>query len=340
MEDRILEHYLDEFASGSDLPSAEAESLLDALIGSEDVSLIAGVLSAWNDKGTSEDEIFALAQIIRGRMKRIKSQHETFVDAVGTGGSGAKTFNVSTASAFVISGAGLPVAKHGNRASTSNSGSSDALSELGVDVDVEPDVSERNLNEYGLCFMFAPRFHSFSWALAEARRQVGRPTIFNNLGPLCNPASAPHHVIGVWNSEMLDKTARVLARLGADHSWIVHAENGLDEIAISGKTHVTEIKDDEITSFEIAGPDFGVYSLGKGLPSKCTARKSAGLIHDILANRLKGTDPERLVLVNAAAALYVAGRAGDLTEAYKLAESSIRDGSALAKLDLLRQTDI
>ena len=339
MEDRILEHYLDEFQGGSDMQPAEAESLFDALIGSNDAPLIAEVLSAWNEKGTTEDEIFALAQIIRGRMKRVKSQHETFVDAVGTGGSGAKTFNVSTASAFVICGAGLPVAKHGNRAATSNSGSSDALSELGVDVDVEPEVSERNLNEHGLCFMFAPRFHSFSPTLAAARRSVGRPTIFNNLGPLCNPASAPHHVIGVWNIEMLEKTARVLARLGADRSWIVHAENGLDEIAISGKTHVAEINGDEFNRFEIAGPDFGVYSLGKALPSKCTARESAELILDILGNKMADTDAERLVLVNAAAALYVAGISADLTEAYERAEESIRDNSALTKLQSIKQAN-
>ncbi len=337
MENRILEHYLDEFQSGCDLDPAEAESLFDALIGSEDADLIAQVLSAWNEKGTTEDELFSMAQIIRSRMKRIASRYETFVDAVGTGGSLSKTFNVSTASSFVIAGAGLPVAKHGNRAATSNSGSSDALSELGIDVDVEPHVSEQNLNVHGLCFMFAPRFHSFSPTLAAARRSVGRPTIFNNLGPLCNPASAPYHVIGVWNADMLEPTARVLARLGAKRSWVVHAENGLDEISIVGKTYVTEVVDNLINSFEIAGPDFGVYSLGKSMPSKCTARESAGLISDILDNKMKDTDPERLVLVNAAAAIYVAGMAAYLTKAYDQARVSIRNGSAAAKLKALRE---
>ncbi|CAN5330561.1 anthranilate phosphoribosyltransferase [soil metagenome] len=338
MENRILDHYLDEFQTGCDLDPAEAESLFDALITSEDAELVARVLSAWNEKGSTEDELFSMAQIIRTRMKRIASRYETFVDAVGTGGSPAKTFNVSTASSFVIAGAGLPVAKHGNRAATSNSGSSDALSELGIDVDVEPRISERNLNVHGLCFMFAPRFHSFSPTLAAARRSVGRPTIFNNLGPLCNPASAPHHVIGVWNAEMLDSTARVLALLGAERSWVVHAENGLDEISITGQTHVAEVGGDSIKRFVIAGPDFGVYSLGKGLPSKCTAKESARLIGDILDNKMKDTDPECLVLVNAAAAIFVAGMVPDLTEAYDRARVSVRSGSAAAKLEALRET--
>ena len=338
MEYRILEHYLDEFQSGNDLSSAEAESLFEALIGSSNAALLAKVLSAWSQKGTTEDEIFALVQIIRGRMKRINSIHETFADTVGTGGSLVKTFNVSTAAAFVISGAGLPVAKHGNRAVTSKAGSSDALSELGVEVDVHPAISEENLNEYALCFMFAPRFHSFSPALSEARRMIPRPTIFNCLGPLCNPASAPHLIIGVWNIETLEKVSRVLSRLGSGRSWIVHAENGLDEITISGKTYIAEINGGQIARFEIAGPDFGVYSLGKNLPSRCTAAESAVLIRDILGNKLNGSDAENLVLVNAAAALFVSGKAADLTDAYELARSSIRDGSALAKLELLTRT--
>ncbi len=339
MEDRILEHYLEEFQIGSDLPSAEAESMLDAILASNNVSLIAELLSAWNDKGSTEDEIFALVQILRDRMKRIASRHETFIDIVGTGGSSAKSFNVSTAAAFVISGAGLPVAKHGNRAATSNAGSSDALTELGVEVDIDPELSEQHLNEHGLCFLFAPRFHSFSPVLSKARRMVGRPTIFNNLGPLCNPAVPPHHIIGVWNIDLLEPTARVLARLGSGTSWVVHAENGLDEIAVTGRTYVAEVSGGEVQRLEINGPDFGVYTLGKGLPSECVAAASAAIIRKILTNQMAETDAERLVLVNAAAGLYVAGKASDLSQAYQLAESSIREGSALAKLELLKRSD-
>lgn len=331
MEDRILAHYIDEFQSGFDLESAEAELLFDALISSDDEKQLAQLLFAWNKKGTTEDELFALASIMRSRMKCLSSKHQTVVDIVGTGGSSSKTFNVSTAAAFVIAGAGLPVAKHGNRAATSNSGSADVLSTLGIDVDVDPTVPELHLNNHGLCFMFAPRFHSLSPTLAAARRSVRRPTIFNNLGPLCNPTSAPHHVIGVYDKHLFESTARVLLRLGAKRSWVVYGENGLDEITLKGTTLVAEIDDEKVDVFEITASDFDVFTLGKDLPSNCSAAESAELIRSILLNRMKGTDAERLVLINAAAAIYVAGRAGSLPEAYKLAEESVRNGNALEK---------
>lgn len=336
MEDRILEHYLEEFQHGLDVDAAEAESLFDALIGSEDQKLLAETLGAWNTKGTTEDEVFAFASVMRGRMKRIESSHDTFTDIVGTGGSSSKTFNVSTAAAFVIAGAGLPVAKHGNRAATSSSGSADALSLLGIKVDIDPMEAELHLNEYGLCFMFAPRFHSLSPTLAAARRSLGRPTIFNNLGPLCNPASAPHTVIGVSDKHLLESTANVLARLGAKQSWVVYGESGLDEIALKGTTLVAEIRDETVELFEITAADFGVYTLGKDLPSKCSAAESARMIESVLRNEVKGRDAERLVLINAAAAIHVAGLTTDLTEAYAVAETSIRNGLALQKLNDLR----
>lgn len=335
MDNRILEHYLEELRLGCDIDASEAETLFDALISGTDEILLTKLLSAWKDKGTTEDELFAFASIMRGRMKRIISPHEIFVDAVGTGGSTAKTFNVSTAAAFVIAGAGLPVAKHGNRAATSTSGSADVLSKLGVEVDIETSVTERHLLEHGLCFMFAPRFHSLSSTLASARRSVKRPTIFNNLGPLCNPASAPHHVIGVWDKDMLETTANVLRRLGTKRSWIVHGENGLDEIAVKGKTQVIEINGEGIERFEITASDFGVSTLGNDLPSKCTPEESAKLIRSILNNKMKDRDAERLVLINAAAAIYVAGKAATLPDAYQKAEDSVRSGGAARKLDAL-----
>lgn len=335
MNDRVLDHYTEDFRIGCDLAPAEAETLFDALIGCEDESLIMELLSAWNEKGTTEDELFALAALMRSRMKRINSRHGSTVDIVGTGGSKAKTFNVSTAAAFTIAGAGLRVAKHGNRAATSRSGSADVLSILGVDIDIDPAVSEANLNNHGLCFMFAPRFHSLSPTLAKARRFIPGPTIFNNLGPLCNPASATHHVIGVSDRKMLDTTANVLARLGTHRSWVVYGENGLDEIALKGTTHVAEIGDGKIDRFEITAADFGVYTLGNDLPSKCTAEESAATIREILMGRMKDLDAERLVLINAAAAIFVAEGAATLPGAYTMAENSIRSGAAAEKLAVL-----
>src|SRR5205085_11522163 len=163
------------------------EPFLDALLAETDEGLISDVLYEWESKNVTEDELFSLALILRKRMTRISTHHGRFVDAVGTGGSRAKTFNVSTAAAFVIAGAGVPVAKHGNRAATSNSGSADVLAELGIKADIEPLDAEKCLNKLGICFMFAPKFHSLSPVLAKVRRALDRPTIFNNLGPLCNP---------------------------------------------------------------------------------------------------------------------------------------------------------
>lgn len=340
MDDRILLHYIEEFRSGFDLEPDEAETLFDALTSSESPSLLTELLTAWNEKGTSEGELFALASLLRSRMKRVNSNYENLVDIVGTGGSNAKTFNVSTAAAFVIAGTGLPVSKHGNRAATSNCGSADVLSELGINVDVEPQVSERQLNEHGLCFMFAPRFHSLSPTLAAARRSIGRPTIFNNLGPLCNPASAQHHVIGVWHKDMLEMTANVLLRLGANRSWIVYGENGLDEIALKGTTLVAEIDGGNIDIYEITPADFGVYTLGKDIPAKCSAEESSEIIRAVLDNEMSGRDAERLVLINAAAAIYVAGSAPTLPEAYSAAEASIRSGSAARKLNDIRGANV
>ena len=338
MNDRILDHYLEEFQLGSDIPADEAETLFDALIGSTNQLLIAELLTAWGEKGTSEDELFAFASLMRHRMKQINSVHPTFVDTVGTGGSSSKTFNVSTAAAFVVAGSGLPVAKHGNRAATSNSGSADVLSELGINVDIEPAIAERHLNEHGLCFMFAPRFHALSPTLAAARRSLGRPTIFNNLGPLCNPASVPHHVIGVWDKHLLESTANVLRRLGAGRSWVVYGENGLDEVSLKGTTLVAEIAGDEVKVFEITATDFEVFTLGKDLPPNCSSAESATVIRGILGGQLADRDAERLVLINAAAAIYVAGAAATLTDACEMAKQSIRTGEALKKLEILSNT--
>lgn len=336
MNDRILEHYLEEFQIGLDLEPAEAETLFDALIESQDQQQVADVLAAWNEKGVSEGELFAMANLMRSRMKRIESRHETYVDIVGTGGGATKSFNVSTAAAFVIAATGLPVAKHGNRAATSNSGSSDVLAKLGIDVDLHPSESERNLNDHGLCFMFAPRFHSLSPTLAAARRSLGRPTIFNNLGPLCNPASTPHAVIGVCDKHMLETTANVLRRLGAKRSWVVYGQGGLDEIAIKGSTLVAEVDDDGVDVFEISAADFEVFTLGKDIPSQCDPERSAAMISSVLTGEQKERDPERLVLINAAAALYAAGRASSLADAYKQAEESVRKGLAGEKLNTIR----
>jgi anthranilate phosphoribosyltransferase len=335
MSDRLLQKHVTEFRSGNNLSPDDAEDLFEALIGSRDTHLIAELLDVWNRKGTTDSELFAFASVMRQRMKRIDARIDTFVDIVGTGGSHAKTFNISTAAAFVISAAGLPVAKHGNRAATSKSGSFDCLSLLGINADVGPLITQQCFDELGICFMFAPRFHALSPTLAEARRKLGRPTIFNSLGPLCNPASAPYQVIGVWNHDLIDKTAKALARFGTKRSWIVHGESGIDEIALAGKTHVAEIRDESLVRFAIVAKNFGVESVGNNLPRNCAAIESATLIRKILNNECRGDDAEKLVLINSAAAIFVAGGATDLQSAYLIGEESLRSGAAIEKLTKL-----
>src|ERR671917_1775938 len=195
---------------------------------------------------------------MRGRAVRINSRHQTFIDTAGTGSSAAKTFNVSTAAAFVIAGAGLPVAKHGSRAATSRSGSADVLAALGVNVSADPSVAEACLNEVGICFMFAPLYHGATARVAGVRRELGVHTTFNLLGPLTNPAGAPRQLIGVWHAALVEPLARTLAALGTERAWVVHGRDGLDEITISDRTFVAEADDGEVRTFEIAPVDFGI----------------------------------------------------------------------------------
>ncbi len=331
-----LRHYTNEFRSKRDVSPYDAEVFFDALIAETDEQLLIALLDAWTTKGTTEDELYRFASIMRRRMRSLRHSFETLVDIVGTGGSSLKTFNVSTAAAFVIAGAGLAVAKHGNRAATSSSGSSDVLSELGVNVDVEPEVTERELAEHGICFMFAPRFHSLSPTLAAARRAVGRPTIFNNLGPICNPAAVPHQIVGVHSPKILERTARVLARLGTKRSWAVCGNGALDEIALNGPTSIAEVSAGQVTISEIWPLDFGVDSVENSLPENCSPRQSADVIEAILSNASIGSDAEKLVLMNAAAAIFVSEHAKTLPEAFALAEQSVRECKALEKLESLR----
>src|SRR6185436_15220651 len=213
------------------LNRVEASQLLNVLLDdATSEAQIAAILIALKRKGETVEELAGLAEGMRARAVRISSRHERFIDTAGTGSSSVKTFNVSTAAAFVIAGAGLPVAKHGNRAASSNCGSADVLSALGVNVSADISVSEACLNDFGICFMFAPLYHSATARVAGVRRQLGVHTTFNLLGPLTNPAGAPRQVIGVWDQALAEPMARTLALLGTERAWVVHGTDGLDEV--------------------------------------------------------------------------------------------------------------
>ena len=331
----ILQKYAAEFRDGRDLQSGEAEQFLDALIRDTDESILAEVLTAWNQKEISEGEIYAIARIMRDRCTKIASKHETFVDIVGTGGSRNKTFNVSTGAAFVAAGAGVPIAKHGNKAATSNTGSADVLSALGVEPAVDAATAERCLNEIGICFMFAPNYHRLSPTLAKVRRGLGFPTIFNCVGPLCNPAGAPHQLIGVWSREMVPKMAGALARLGTKKSWVVHGSDGLDEVSLAGPTFVAEVDGEAVKEFQIKPSDFGYPESDLDGLSVESAAESATLIRRVIEAVDIDSTAEGLVVINAGVAIFLAGVADDLHRGAKLAAQSVRDGVALRKLDQL-----
>jgi anthranilate phosphoribosyltransferase len=330
-----LSDFLARLVRRENLSREEAFELLEALLDPEATDAqISGALVALAAKGETVEELTGMVKGLRSRAVRVVSKHDCFVDTAGTGSSRAKTFNISTAAAFVIAGAGLPVAKHGNRAASSKSGSADLLTALGVNVSAIPLVSENALNEIGICFMFAPLFHGATARVAGIRRQLGIHTTFNLLGPLSNPAGAPRQIIGVWRKDLADKLAKTLAALGTERAWVVHGEDGLDEITLAGKTHVCEAVDGQVRSFEIAPEDFGfeVRTLDH-LRGGDTDTNAA--IVDAVLDGSRTDEARALVVMNAAAALHLGGAAADLREGAKLAAHAIDSGAARRKLELL-----
>jgi anthranilate phosphoribosyltransferase len=327
-------NFLPRLMRNEDLARADALRLLDWLLdGTATDAQIAATLIALKRKGETVEELAGLAEGMRARATRITSKHESFIDTAGTGSSAAKTFNVSTAAAFVIAGSGLPVAKHGNRAASSKCGSADVLAALGVNVSASPEVSEECLEEIGICFMFAPLYHGATARVAGIRRELGVHTTFNLLGPLTNPAGAPRQIIGVWDRDLLEPLAQTLALLGTERAWVVHGEDGLDEVTVAGKTYVAETTGGGVRMFEISPEDFGVR--GEPLDGlQCPdAEASAGMIRAVLSGERRDSG-RSLVIMNAAAALVV-GREVDFRAAANLAESTIDSGAALRKLDEL-----
>jgi anthranilate phosphoribosyltransferase len=304
---------------------------------------IAAALVALATKGETVDELAGMAEALRGRAVRLYSRHDRFIDTAGTGSSAAKTFNVSTAAAFVIAGAGLPVAKHGARAATSRCGSADVLETLGVNTAAAPEVTERCLNEHGICFMFAPLFHPATARVANVRRQLGLRTAFNLLGPLSNPARAPFQLLGVSHRSLVERMAAALSRVGIDKAWVVHGADGLDEITVAGETFVAECSaNGELRTFTLSPRDLGLNAQALNEVRGSGPTENARIVRAILnGNRAAAICATRdLVIANAAAALHIAGLAPNLCEAAALARDSVETGRAAGKLDaLVRETN-
>src|SRR6266850_3863025 len=301
MVNSVLRHHLNRLQNRENLTRQEAGELLEAMLADDATDAqIAATLIALAAKGETVDELAGMAEALRGRAVKVSSCHETFIDTAGTGSSRAKTFNVSTAAAFVIAGAGLAVAKHGNRAASSKSGSADVLTALGVNVSALVKVSEGCLNEIGICFMFAPLYHGATARVAGIRRELGVHTTFNLLGPLSNPAHAPRQIIGVANRDVMDPVASALALLGTERAWVVHGADGLDEVTTADKTFVAEARHGEVRKFEITPEDFGFERVALDGLTSGAAEGNAGVIRAVLSGGRRDA-ARALVIVNAAA---------------------------------------
>ncbi len=329
----MLKEFTRVVSEGEDLTEAQAEQSLELILAKETPDEdIGALLTALAIKGEGPAEIVGFARVMRRQAIPVRARHARLIDTAGTGG-GADTFNISTAAVFVIAGGGLPVAKHGNRALTSRCGSADVLDALGVRIERSLEAAEPSLNEIGLAFMFAPHFHPAMKRVAKIRRELGRRTIFNLLGPLTNPASAPYQIVGVYSPDLTEKLARALLGLGCQRAWVVHSHDGLDELSTGAPARISDARDGKVESFDLDPKDLGFEVSPIEQLSGGSAEENARMIRGILEGEIQG--PARdVVVLNAAAALHVAG-AGDFNEAIEQARESLDSGAALEKLSQL-----
>lgn len=327
-----LKPFVAKAAAGEALNREDARAAFEIIMSGEATpSQIGGFLMALRVRGETVDEIVGAVGAMRARMLTVEAPADA-IDIVGTGGDGAGTYNISTLAALIVAGAGVPVAKHGNRALSSKSGTADALSCLGVKLDIGPDAIARCISEAGLGFMFAQQHHSAMRHVGPTRVELGTRTIFNLLGPLSNPAGVTQQLVGVYSPHWLVPVAEVLRDLGSKSVWVVHGE-GLDEITTTGVTRVAALENGNIRTFELTPSDFGLETV------LLADLKGGDGAHNAVA--LKGvlqgdaTAYRDISLANAAASLVIAGRAGDLREGMELARQSLTSGSADATLERL-----
>ncbi|PCJ71239.1 MAG: anthranilate phosphoribosyltransferase [Rhodobiaceae bacterium] len=320
-------------AEGEELSQTDAEAAFDAMMSGDVTSgQIGAFLMALRMRGETVDEITAGARVMRAKATQVQAP-EGAIDTCGTGGDASGTYNISTAAAFVVAACGVPVAKHGNKALSSKSGSAEVLEKLGVKLDIPPALIRRCIDEAGIGFMFAPAHHSAMKHVGPTRAEMGTRTIFNLLGPLSNPAGTKFQIVGVFADKWVEPLAHVLKNLGSERVWVVHGSDGLDELTTTGVSHVAELKNGEITSFEITPEEVG---LARANPAD-----------------LKGGDPEEnkvalrrlldgeenayrdIVVLNAGAALLVAGKVTTLKEGVQMAGEAIASGGAKRALEAL-----
>ncbi len=319
---------------GQNLEQNEMQEVMKAIMGGETTpSQISAFLVALAIKGETVEEIVGAATIMRSLAAPVDIKAEVIIDSVGTGGDGAKLFNVSTASAFVVAAAGGTVAKHGNRAASGNSGSADLLETAGVNISISPDQVAECINEVGIGFMFAPTHHSAMKHAIATRREIAVRTVFNLLGPITNPARATHQLTGVFAERWVMPMAEVLGRLGSQHALVVHSDDGLDEISLATTTSVAEFKNGELSRYTIGPEEFGIVPQSLDSLIIEDSAQSLKLIRSALSGE---TGPAfDMVALNAGATLYAGDLSDSLKEGVKLAQEILRSGKALQKLEQL-----
>ena len=331
----MIQEAISKVIERQDLSEVEAVTAMEAIMnGDATPAQIACYITALRMKGETVEEITGSVRVMRAKATRIPTKHALLVDTCGTGGDGSHTFNISTIAAFIVAGAGVPVAKHGNRSVSSKCGSADVLRELGVNVEASVETVSRCIDDVGIGFMFAPLLHSAMKYAIGPRREIGIRTIFNALGPLTNPAGAQAQVLGVYTAELVEPLAHVLQRLGSTMACVVHGDDGLDEITTTTTTHVSLLYDGAVTNDVIDPQDFGIELARPEDLKGGDAEENAAIALNVLGG---DTGPKRdIVLLNAAAALVVGGKAADMEQGISLAAATLDSGAALQKLEELK----
>lgn len=332
----MIQEAIEILSQSKDLSRNQMQAVMEEIMsGKVDTPQIISFLTLLDKKGETIDEITASVSVMRKYATKIDVDKDTVLDTCGTGGDKKGTFNVSTIVAFVASGSGITVAKHGNRSVSSCCGSADILEALGININMPKEQIARCLNDIGIAFLFAPNLHPAMKYAMPARKQIGKKTIFNVLGPLTNPAGATHQLVGVWDGRWTEILAAVLGNLGTVHALVVHGQDGLDEITTTTKTLVSEFYKGKLNNYELVPEDFGIKRARIEDLSGGSAFDNAKILLDILKGK---PGPKRdIVLLNAAAAIYVADKAKSIKEGITLACESIDSARALKKLELLKE---
>ncbi len=332
----MIQDVIQTLIAGTDLDRKTAAGVMNQIMSGEATDAqIGAFLIALRCKGETVDEIAGFAEVMREKATRISGGKGTLVDTCGTGGDGSGSFNISTTVAFVAAGAGLSVAKHGNRAMSSRCGSADVLQALGVNVEAGPEKVGECLDEAGIGFLFAPMLHGAMKHAIGPRKEIGTRTVFNILGPLTNPAGARRQLIGVFDGSLTEKLAGVLKALGSERAFVVHGSDGLDEITLTGSSTVTELNGGEIGTSEISPADFGFDTAPASALAGGDAEENAKILSAVLGG---AEGPQKdVVVMNAAAAIAAGGAADGIRDGAAMAEESIASGKAAQALEKLRQ---